>query len=165
MLRFPNINTETRFLVGHPADYLVRTLQRIKMERIMVGSSSEASRTPHPGRLNAQVFLLRLFVELVVKASQFDTSRSDALWRPRLESAVTKDFNDLNHFAQEVNDEFTEAVIQRLSKNQAIWQIQYEADQPYDHRLHQLMTRNIQAFWYAKEWVSSNLANHREFLH
>jgi len=106
-------------------------------------------------RQSAQVFLLRLFVELLEATDHCDPTKSDAIWKGSLEKALPRDQETLEEFARAVCVVLTDEV----AELQAEWQVRLEnvKDQDRVARYTDLLSRNLQAFEIAKSWVSLSI--------
>jgi len=147
---FPTSDTVTEYDVAHPALFFIRLLERIRTESRAL---SETARALHAHRRSAQVFLLRLFVELVKDTQQDNPYHSDAIIHSRLAASLPQAWTTSLDFAQEMRGILTTAV----AEHQAHWQMSLEGDHHSEHRFGSLVARNEAAFESALEWVSKSL--------
>ena len=138
----------------HPAHVFIRILERIRIESVTIHTApNNAKKRLHSHRRSAQVFLLRLFIELLEDTIHSDPTKSDAIWKPRLETALPEDYESFEQFIHEVYPVLT----RKVAEEQAEWQVGIEYVDAHDlkERFEALLKRNLRAFDRVRDWVSS----------
>ncbi|GAA5833699.1 hypothetical protein JCM3766R1_000074 [Sporobolomyces carnicolor] len=147
-----------RICTAHPSLLLVRILHRIQLEVDTVGYLSQVVRgvapshslasqiATHEHRRNAQFFLLRLFVELVLDTGHDNPRNSDAVWYPRLVAAVPTCYSDFGQFRAMVHRWQPELLVEDATN----WQLSLMGD---NSLYHELAARNRSAFGHVLAWL------------
>ena len=149
---------------AHPSLLFIRTLHRIAMETASIAIEKDLLRgterwTEDETRINsriailknrrsAQVFLLRLFVELLLETRQYVIHESDAVWCPRLWAALPTLYPSLPDFATIVDS----WDVKELADEQALWQTFIAGNNVYSRNI---LERNKRAFDCVQTWAST----------
>lgn len=146
MVRDVQLSGHTRLTTiscAMPAFFFVHAIHRIRTE-LRNGTDAAANRRDdslHNDRVSAQVFLLRLFVELYLHVDDEDFHRLLSL--DYLEDALPATYQTCNEFRQYVAG----LSVLSLARQAAAWQLRFHDDPRHEQLT--LMERNFNALTFA----------------